>query len=276
MSEESRSNLDMFWGGGVFMDDNIQKILKDYINNKKVKRNEILDKLGISYATLRNWETGKTVPRGSYLVKLEEFVKMHEDKNRDDDQLMDKLRELVEDESFNRNRLAASLGVSCKLIYRWVYGIESIEPRYLIKLRKILDKNIDDFYLYNNDQKLVSAWIKAIKRDKHLGTAALSNKIKISADTIKSSEDGKAAPVLKQLINVNNLCGYRIDFDISRLTEYRKERKISQQQVADAVGVNYSTVMRWETGDRMPSSECYLRLAVFFKDSSFINFINKK
>lgn len=258
------------------MDDSVQKFLSYYINNDKIKRDEILEKIGISYTTLRNWESGKTAPRGSYLVKLQEFIDKSEHKSSNNDQLIDKLRELVEDESFNRNKLAAALGVSCRLLFRWVYGIKTIDAESVIKLKRIFNGNIDDFYMYNDDEKLVSVWIKALKRHTRISTEDLANKIKISPVTIRSWEDGKAAPALKQFIHVNELCGYHIDFDISRLPEYRKEKKISQQQVADAVGVNYSAVMRWEKGERVPNSECYLRLIMLFNDSVFINFIGKK
>jgi repressor LexA len=49
-----------------------------------------------------------------------------------------------------------------------------------------------------------------------------------------------------------------------RLKELRKERKISQQKLADHLDVARSTVAMWEVGPNQPDSEMLLRIADYF------------
>ena len=53
-----------------------------------------------------------------------------------------------------------------------------------------------------------------------------------------------------------------------RLKELRKERKISQGQLAAALKVANATIAKIETGDRKPSFELLLALAKFFNCST--------
>ena len=48
----------------------------------------------------------------------------------------------------------------------------------------------------------------------------------------------------------------------------RKERKISQQTLADALGVARSTVAMWETGASEPDRDMILQLAAYFDVST--------
>ena len=51
----------------------------------------------------------------------------------------------------------------------------------------------------------------------------------------------------------------------SRLHVLRAEDRISQQDLADAIGVTRGTIVAIEGGDYNPSLELAFRLAIFFK-----------
>ena len=53
-----------------------------------------------------------------------------------------------------------------------------------------------------------------------------------------------------------------------RLRELRKERNVSQQKLAQALGVSRSTVAMWETGPNQPDYETLLRIADYFEVST--------
>ena len=50
----------------------------------------------------------------------------------------------------------------------------------------------------------------------------------------------------------------------NRIAELRKEKGLTLQQVADAIGVGNNTISRYETGKREPKLETWLKLADFF------------
>jgi transcriptional regulator with XRE-family HTH domain len=47
----------------------------------------------------------------------------------------------------------------------------------------------------------------------------------------------------------------------------RRDRKLTQSKVADAIGVDRVTYARWETGERKPSVDAISNLAAFFNTS---------
>jgi putative transcriptional regulator len=52
---------------------------------------------------------------------------------------------------------------------------------------------------------------------------------------------------------------------VNRLNELRKEKQLTQQELADAVGVTRATILALEKGSYNPSLELAFRLARFFK-----------
>ena len=50
----------------------------------------------------------------------------------------------------------------------------------------------------------------------------------------------------------------------NRIAELRKEKGLTLQQVADAIGVGNNTISRYETGKREPKLETWIKLADFF------------
>ena len=53
-----------------------------------------------------------------------------------------------------------------------------------------------------------------------------------------------------------------------RLQQKRSNLKLSQKQVANAVGVNPSVISNYETGERTPSVEVLVKLANLYRCSS--------
>lgn len=49
------------------------------------------------------------------------------------------------------------------------------------------------------------------------------------------------------------------------LIECRKERAITQEQLADVFGVKPTTVASWEQGKSLPSPQMLYRLATYYK-----------
>ena len=56
---------------------------------------------------------------------------------------------------------------------------------------------------------------------------------------------------------------YSINFS-DNIAKLRKERKITQEQLAEFVGVTKASVSKWETGQSMPDVLLLPQLATFF------------
>ncbi|ENV56501.1 hypothetical protein F951_02199 [Acinetobacter soli CIP 110264] len=54
----------------------------------------------------------------------------------------------------------------------------------------------------------------------------------------------------------------------TRLKELRKNKKITQQQIADAIGVSKTSVIYWEKGDNLPKHDSLMALAQVLNVSS--------
>ena len=50
-----------------------------------------------------------------------------------------------------------------------------------------------------------------------------------------------------------------------RITELRRQQGISQQQLAERLGVAFQTVSKWETGTTMPDIAMLPELAAYFR-----------
>ena len=54
---------------------------------------------------------------------------------------------------------------------------------------------------------------------------------------------------------------------MNRLKELRKEKKLTQKELADKINVTKLTISRWERGERVPKSDKAQQLADFFNVS---------
>ena len=52
-----------------------------------------------------------------------------------------------------------------------------------------------------------------------------------------------------------------------RIADLRRQKKVTQQELADRVGVSYQTVSRWETGAGEPELSLLAALAEYFQVS---------
>lgn len=52
---------------------------------------------------------------------------------------------------------------------------------------------------------------------------------------------------------------------MNRLKELRKEKKLTQEELAQKINVTKLTISRWERGERLPKSDKAQELADFFK-----------
>ena len=53
-----------------------------------------------------------------------------------------------------------------------------------------------------------------------------------------------------------------------RLADLRKQKKLTQQELADAIGVSFQTISKWETAASMPDITLLPPLAEYFHVST--------
>ena len=66
----------------------------------------------------------------------------------------------------------------------------------------------------------------------------------------------------------SDINGQTVIFLRARITELRKEKGLSQVGLAKELGVDCSTIAKYETGDRLPDLVMLCKLADFFGSST--------
>ena len=83
-------------------------------------------------------------------------------------------------------------------------------------------------------------------------------------DTVTNWEKGRSTPDLKHVAKIVEFLGFN-PFEIGdtlgeRLASFRRERSMSQKGFARQLGVDPSTLAKWERGDRKPAGKYFDRV----------------
>jgi transcriptional regulator with XRE-family HTH domain len=75
-------------------------------------------------------------------------------------------------------------------------------------------------------------------------------------DTVTNWEKGRSTPDLKHIAKIVEFLGFN-PFDLGdtigeRIVNFRRARSLSQKDFARQIGVDPTTLARWERGDRKP------------------------
>ncbi len=73
--------------------------------------------------------------------------------------------------------------------------------------------------------------------------------------------------MFKQMSNGHNQEGDSVKAPNKRLEELRTKAGLSQQQLAEQIGISQSMIARIEAGERDPSTDIKIKLAIYFSVS---------
>lgn len=117
--------------------------------------------------------------------------------------------------------------------------------------------------------------LKELRMQNNLTQKDLAEKLGIAQNTVSQWENGtrsintETAKVIADLFNVSidTLCNNGSDFDgnvMVRLKELRKEKGLSQKELADIFSVSQGTIANWENGRRIMDIETAKSISDFF------------
>ena len=128
--------------------------------------------------------------------------------------------------------------------------------------------------------------IKQLRKDMNLSQIDLAKKLNISNTTLSQYETGQRIPSDDIKIQLANFFDCTTDYLLGlsenkktpadftdnevyimfriRLKELREENKISQQKLADTLGVKQSTVGMWENGKNKPEFDTLIKISEYF------------
>jgi len=125
--------------------------LRDFREELGLSRANVAELLGVSYASVQNWETGDTKPRGANLQKIDEFMQKSPDELKEaaeDDGGRefdgDRLTELKQKLDLGQGQLADLLGVTNATVWSWETGRTTPSPKNVEKVEKLEQKSVEE------------------------------------------------------------------------------------------------------------------------------------
>lgn len=108
-----------------------------------------------------------------------------------------------------------------------------------------------------------------LRKKNNISQAELSKAIGYSQNMISRWENGSRDPNTQTIKVIADYFGVTTDYLLgdeqkNRLNELRKERKLSQADLAKAIGCSQNIISQWENGTRVPSMQMAMVLANYF------------
>lgn len=124
---------------------------------------------------------------------------------------------------------------------------------------------------YPENPETLGARLRQARMDRGLRQKEVAEELGVHPDTVKNWENGRSEPTLKAVPKVLEFLG---DFTLESpvidenftgwFTLERRKAGLSQQEVAERLGVTEKTVRSWERGEHRPSPEHLERLEAWF------------
>lgn len=126
-----------------------------------------------------------------------------------------------------------------------------------------------------------SVRLKSLRKDRGLTQQEVAGQIGIKQNSYSDWEVGKNEPSLENIVKLVQIFNTTTDYLITgrtdvivltrcelfghRLRELRKQANLTQQEIADKIGVNRVTYTNWEKGNREPNFDYLVKLADMFQ-----------
>ena len=115
--------------------------------------------------------------------------------------------------------------------------------------------------------------IKEARLQKGISQKELATAIGVAQNTLSQYENGKREADYDTILKISEILNCPIDYLIrredsenhmNRIAELRKERNLSQQELAIIIGVTPNEVCSWENENQKPDFESLRKMAFFF------------
>ena len=119
--------------------------------------------------------------------------------------------------------------------------------------------------------------LRTARKAKGLTMKELGEKVGVSESAISQYETGKREADFATLLKIGEVLDCSIDYLIreedsqnrmNRIAELRKERNLSQQELALIIGVTLNAVSSWENENQKPDYDSLKKMAFFFNCST--------
>jgi len=125
---------------------------------------------------------------------------------------------------------------------------------------------------YPTSPKTVGEMIRKRRLDLGLLQREVAAQIGCDTDTVTNWEKGRSTTDLKHVAKVVEFLGFN-PFELGdtlgeRLASFRRERSVSQKEFARQLGVDPSTLARWERGERKPTGNFLVRVSTICPEIS--------
>ena len=191
---------------------------------------------------------------------------------------MNRIKELRQSLGLSQKQVAEILFVNQTAVSQWERGVTTPTKEKLIKLANIFNTSIDDLLSMQKDT--IASRISQLRKYKKLSQAQLGKIVGAAQNTVCNWENGNRAPNFEMTQRLADFFNVSIDYllgckertlphlnfknhDIlttkssnigSNLKAARTNKGLSQQKLANLIGVSRSTIAMWETGGSQPDN----------------------
>ncbi|MEF8787860.1 MAG: helix-turn-helix transcriptional regulator, partial [Planctomycetota bacterium] len=124
--------------------------LRELRENLGLSRADVAEQLEVSYASVQNWESGDTTPRGENRQKVEELMEKSPEELKEASEQNrrtfdgERLTELKQELNISQGELAALLDVSNATVWSWETGRTTPSPTNVEKVDELEEKSADE------------------------------------------------------------------------------------------------------------------------------------
>lgn len=241
---------------------------------------------GVALGTYRNWEQG--VGKGIKSEQLKQMSKLYGvsvdfllGDSENNKAVADAIRRLRKAHDLTQGQLGAIAGVSAEAVSQWECGramprwepLESMSKFFGVPKSVILGEI--------PPENTIADGIRRLRKKAGLTVDQVGESIGRSGKTVSAWETGRSAPSASLLEDLCRFFDVPISFFFSdevtsasettvnesfkdNLVKLRKERNMTQQQLADILGVKRESVAQWEAGRVYPRMGTAIAMAEFF------------
>lgn len=193
--------------------------LKEARDRLGLTQAEVGEKVGVTGATISNWETGKSTPEGTQRSQVEQVLRLG------GVALGKRIQNARVRAALSQRELAQRTGFAQPTVSQWETGYSRPSNEAIAKMEQVLGPLRDDpgdgapAAEADTGQSAIGAWVNKVRQEKGLSVPELAAKAELSMFAIYRIESGQTEnPRKETLAKIQKALGAALEHDAQEVT----------------------------------------------------------